>query len=94
MPTTSREQGDSRDARFWRAYFEILHERVPLVDRWRDGSMTWHPRVVEKLLWYSDIPNTKANRQMAHTWLIENAAKTVARRSAPRRSSEKKGKSL
>ena len=58
---------------FWKAYFEILRERVPLVDEWRDGSITWHPRVVQKLLWYTDIPNTAANRQMAHDWLMSIA---------------------
>jgi hypothetical protein len=58
---------------FWRAYLEILNERVPLVDHWRDGSVTWHPRVVQKLLWSSSLPDTKSNRLMAHDWLMENA---------------------
>ena len=45
-------------------------ERVQLVDHWRDGSVTWHPRVVQKLLWYSDIPNTPRNVRIAHDWLM------------------------
>ncbi len=62
---------------FWRAYTEILNERVPLVDRWRDGSVTWHPRVVQKLLWYSNVPNTMRNREIAYDWLMRNAARPV-----------------
>lgn len=62
---------------FWRAYLEVLNERVPLVDKWRDGSVTWHPRVVEKLLWYTGTKNTKRNRRIAHDWLMQNAAKQV-----------------
>jgi hypothetical protein len=63
-----------RDIMFWHAYFEILNERVPLVDKWSDELTTWHPRVVQKLLWYSGIRNTKANRHMALDWLMANVA--------------------
>jgi hypothetical protein len=59
-----------REIGFWRAYLEILGERVQLVDRWSDGHVTWHPRVVQKLLWYSGIPNTPRNRSIAHDWLM------------------------
>jgi hypothetical protein len=66
-----------RDIAFWRAYLEILNERVSLVDRWADGHVTWHPRIVQKLLWYSGIPNTMQNRWIAHDWLIRNCAHAV-----------------
>jgi hypothetical protein len=72
-----RKKPTEHDIAFWRAYIEILNERVKLVDKWPDGSITWHPRVVRKLLWYSDIPNTFENRVMAHDWLMENAAQPV-----------------
>ena len=55
-------QSSNDDTAFWRAYAEILNERAPLVDRWRDGTATWHPRVVQKLVWYSDLCNTQRNR--------------------------------
>jgi len=77
MAATPTKPISKRDGAFWRAYLEILSERVPLVDRWRDGSVTWHPRVVQKLLWYSDVPNTLRNRGMAHDWLMEHAAQPV-----------------
>ncbi len=64
----------SRDFAFWRAYIEILNERVPLVDRWSDGTTTWHPRVVRKMLWYTETPDTMPNRHMAIDWLMEHVA--------------------
>jgi hypothetical protein len=67
----------NQEVSFWRAYLEILSERVPLVDRWRDGSQTWHPRVVQKLLWYSGMASTFKNRVMAHHWLMQNANKAA-----------------
>ena len=70
MRTKSPKSVSDREITFWRAYIEILGERVQLVDHWRDGSVTWHPRVVQKLLWYSDIPNTPGNRSIAHDWLM------------------------
>jgi hypothetical protein len=63
---------------FWRAYLEILNERVPLVDHWRDGSITWHPRVGKKLLWYSGLPITPDNMKMAYAWLMQNAASPLS----------------
>lgn len=66
-----------RDVAFWRAYIEMLNERLPLVDRWSDGSSSWHPRVVQKLLWYSHIPNTPRNRVTAYEWLMEHAAREI-----------------
>jgi hypothetical protein len=64
----------ARDIAFWRAYLEILNERVPLVDHWPDGGVTWHPRVVQKIVWYSGTRDTKRNRFMAVDWLMENVA--------------------
>ena len=67
-----RKRLSEQDLAFWRAYLEIRSERVPLVDHWRDGSTTWHPRVIQKLLWYSGTPNTFENRngrRMAHAAL-------------------------
>ena len=81
--TTDSLATSAWDVAFWRAYFEILQERAPLVDHWRDGSITWHPRVVRKLLWYSDIPDTPSNRLVAHDWLMQNAASPVQKRSRP-----------
>jgi len=46
MQTNSKRH--ARELKFWRAYLEILNERVPLVDRWRDGTATWHPRIVRE----------------------------------------------
>ena len=66
-----------RDVAFWRAYIEILNERVPLVDHWDDGTITWHPRVVRKLLWYSDVPDTMQNRSLAYDWLMQSCARLV-----------------
>ena len=76
VPTSGKPKRklSRRDIAFWRAYFEILNERVPLVDRWSNELTTWHPRVVQKLLWYSGIRNTKANRYMALDWLMANVA--------------------
>jgi hypothetical protein len=65
------------DIAFWRAYIEILGERVPLVDHWNDGTGTWHPRIVRKLLWYSNIPDTMRNRTLAHDWLMQHCARFV-----------------
>jgi hypothetical protein len=73
----TRRTLSKRDISFWRAYFEVLHERVPLVDPWDDGTVTWQPRVVQKLLWYSKIPNTMGNRQYACEWLMLNCARFV-----------------
>ena len=73
MNVNAKKPISDRDAAFWRAYIEILSERVPLVDHWRDGSITWHPRVVRKLLWYSDIPTTFRHRVMAHDWLMDHS---------------------
>lgn len=66
------------DMAFWRAYLEILNERVPLVDHWRDGSVTWTPRVGQKLLWYSGLPATPENMRMAYAWLMQNAARPLS----------------
>ncbi len=73
----SRNQMSDRNWAFWRAYLEIRTERVSLVDRWRDGSVTWHPRVVQKLLWYSGLPNTLRNRAMAYEWLMQHATQSA-----------------
>lgn len=70
MTVKSKSHISKREFAFWRAYLEILSERVPLVDRWTDGHVTWHPRVVQKLLWYSNIPNTTRNRVIAQEWLM------------------------
>jgi hypothetical protein len=74
MKARRREKRPSRDFTFWRAYLEILSERVPRVDRWDDGSITWHPRVVRKLLWYSNVPNTPRDRVMVYDWLMCHVA--------------------
>jgi hypothetical protein len=73
------QEFDRRDLLFWRAYLEILDERVPLVESWPDGANTWHPRVGEKMLWYSDIPNTLENRKMVYAWLMEHAIEELPR---------------
>jgi hypothetical protein len=70
-----RKQLSRRDITFWRAYIEILNERGPLVDRWNDGTVTWQPRVVRKLLWYSDVRNTMRNRSLAYDWLMQHCAR-------------------
>ena len=64
-----RRRLSKRDLSFWRAYLEVLSERVPLV--------AWQPRVVQKLLWYSKIPNTMRNRYLAYEWLMLNCARFV-----------------
>jgi hypothetical protein len=74
---------------FWSAYFEILNEREPLVDHWRDGNVTWHPRVGQKLLWYSNLPATPSNMKMAYDWLMENATRPIKHRTAPKYSPPK-----
>lgn len=71
MPTKSAQSVCRREIPFWRAYIEILGDRGRLVDnRWDDGSVTWHPRVVQKLLWYSGIPHSPHNVRIAHDWLM------------------------
>jgi hypothetical protein len=73
----TRRTLSKRDISFWRAYFEILNERVPLVDIWDDGTITWQPRIVQKLLWYSKIPNTMGYRHLAYEWLMLNCTRSV-----------------
>ena len=77
MSRKSQHPISDRDWAFWRAYLEIRAERVSLIDRWRDGSVTWHPRVVQKLLWYSGFPNTLRNRVMAYEWLMQHATQAA-----------------
>jgi hypothetical protein len=72
-----RRQLSKRDMAVWRAYFEILNERVPLVDQWDDGTVTWQPRVVRELLWYSDIPDTTRTRSLAYDWLMRHCARLI-----------------
>lgn len=71
------KQLSKRDIAFWRAYFEILNERVALIDEWNDGTVTWQPRVVRKLLWYSEVPDTMQNRSLAYDWLMQHCARFV-----------------
>ena len=71
------KQVSKRDITFWRAYIEILNERVPLVNHWDDGTVTWEPRVVRKLLWYSEVPDTMQNRSLAYDWLMQHCARFV-----------------
>jgi hypothetical protein len=71
------KQLSNRDAAFWRAYTEILNERVSLVDHWDNGTVTWHPRVVQKLVWYSKMPDTMRNRSLAYDWLMQHCARFV-----------------
>ena len=77
MAVKSVKPISDHDDAFWRAYLEILGDRAPLVDRWRDGSQTWHPRVIQKLLWYSDVPHTPQNRMLAYEWLMRNATRSI-----------------
>ena len=72
-----RKHLSNRDIAFWCAYIEILGERVPLVDRWNDGRVTWQPRIVRKLLWYSGVPGTMRNRSLAYDWLMQHCARFV-----------------
>jgi hypothetical protein len=58
---------------FWRAYLEIQRERTQLVDTWSDGHVTWHPRVIQKMIWYSGLKDTIRNRGLVHDWLMDNA---------------------
>jgi len=69
------KQLSKRDIAFWRAYVEILMERVPLIDEWNDGTVTWRPRVVRKLLWYSEVPDTTRNRSLAYDWLMRHCVR-------------------
>ena len=66
-----------RDLAFYCAYLEILTERAPLVDHWENGTTSWHPRVVQKLLWYSGLSHTIRNRDMAYNWLMKNATQPL-----------------
>jgi hypothetical protein len=68
----ARKKISNQDIVLWRAYFEIRNERVPLVDDWSDGTTTWKPRVIQKLLWYSGVPNTMRNRSLAYDWLMQH----------------------
>jgi hypothetical protein len=77
MRNMPRKQLSKWDTAFWRAYVEILNERVPLVDQWDDGAVTWQPRVVRKLLWYSDVSDTVRNRSLAYEWLKQHCARLV-----------------
>jgi hypothetical protein len=72
----SRRLSD-RELDLWRAYLDVLNEPTPLVDRWSNGSVTWHPRVVQKLIWYSGLKNTVRNRWLVHDWLMRRATKAV-----------------
>ena len=74
MKAAPKLQLSDRDIAFWRAYIEILSERVPLVYQWGEGLTTWHPRVVKKILWYSGTRNTKQNRHIVLDWLMGNVA--------------------
>jgi hypothetical protein len=75
----AKRKFSNRDIKLWFAYLEIRNERVPLVDRWRDGSVTWHPRVCQKLIWYTGLKETKRNRLLVYDWLMRNAAKPARR---------------
>jgi hypothetical protein len=55
------------------AYLEILRERTPLVGTWSDGHVTWHPSVIQKMIWYSGLKDTLRNRALVHDWLMDNA---------------------
>ena len=77
MAFPSKQYLSDRDIGFWRAYVEIMSERTYLVDRWSDGHTTWHPRVVQKLLWYSGYADTVRNRALAYNWLMANAAEPL-----------------
>lgn len=67
-PTLSKQ-----DIAFWRAYLEILRERTPLVGEWSEGQFIWHPRVVQKMIWYSGLKETARNRGLVYEWLMDNA---------------------
>jgi len=70
-----RKELSKQDLAFWKAYIEILDERVRLVDHWDDRTVTWHPRIVRKLLWYSGVPDTMGNRGLAYDWLMLHCAR-------------------
>ena len=74
----ARRDISKRELRLWRAYLEIQNERVPLTDRWSDGSVTWHPRVIQKMVWYSGLKNTLRNRWLVHDWLMRKARKPLS----------------
>jgi hypothetical protein len=67
----------NRELYLWRAYLEVLNERVTLVDHWSDGTVTWHPRAVQKLIWYAGLKNTIRNRWLVHAWLMRSATKPI-----------------
>jgi uncharacterized protein YegL len=69
----SKRKLSKREVAFWRAYLEILRDRTPLVDTWSDGHVTWHPRVIQKMIWYSSLKDTIRNRGLVHDWLMDNA---------------------
>jgi hypothetical protein len=73
----ARKRLSKRDIAFWRAWFEIRSERVSLVDNWDDGSTTWKPRILQKMLWYSKTPQTIRNRHLVYEWLMQNCAKPL-----------------
>jgi hypothetical protein len=44
-----------------------------LVEEWSDDHVTWHPRVIQKMIWYSGLKDTIRNRGLVHDWLMDNA---------------------
>ena len=75
----TRAKLSSRDVAFWRAYLEILNERVPLVDRWRDGSVTWHPRRPEAfVVLQSPEHNAQAEDRLRLAGAERGSARAVA----------------
>jgi hypothetical protein len=69
----SKPKLSKQEVAFWRAYLEILRERTPLVEEWSDGRVTWHPRVIQKMIWYSGFKDTIRNRGLVYEWLMDNA---------------------
>ena len=43
------------------------------MDKWSDGHVTWHPRVVQKMIWYSGLKDTPRNLALVYDWLMDNA---------------------
>jgi len=64
----------------WRVYLEIRAERVPVGDRRGNGSVTWHSRGSQKILWYSGLPKMLRNpfRPPSSELLVEGGANVVA----------------